>query len=915
MVAPTPSPSENPTIINVTPASSTALRSNEFHLITINISAQAPLKLTTSNYMSWKIQFQTLFIGYDLLGYIDGSKPCPASTLTVNTVSSPNPAYGIWVRQDQLIMNAIIGSLSPTIISFVASAKTSMEAWNILSNTYAKPSRGRIKQIKLLLKNSTKGTQSITEFLHSVKSRADELALLGAPVTDEDLTDRILDDLDDEYKELVRAVQARDNPISFDELHEKLLTFEASLYGARKDPTPFPATANPANRFNQTWKQQQNGSNWRPPSQGNTGWRPSQHNSFRPPSSPHSGPPNRGQQQPLRPYLGRCQVCGTQGHTAKRCPSFHMVPTQSPVSGLPPLSPNQPTPWQPRAHFAANSFAHNPAWLLDSGASHHVTTDLSNLSLHTPYNGSDNVMIGDGTGLSITNTGSSSLSTSNKTYTLNDVLCVPNMKKNLISISQFCKTNAVSVEFLSTCFYVKDLRTGTVLLTGTTRDGVYEWPALNPRSSPILAFSGVKTSTSNWHHRLGHPAFPILRHVLLNYNLDLSSPLSKDPVCPSCHCNKSHKLPFSSSSIVTSRPLEVIFSDLKIFGCLCYPWLRPYSSHKLEPRSTSCVFLGYSLSQSAYLCFDPSTSRVFVSRHVQFVESIFPYKSLHVSLPRLTSASNSSWIPSVITVSCPSTTSPHSLSVASPSPVVRSPDPSLCGVPYSSSQADPQPCEPTVSIPAEPAAPVSDVAPVSAVSSAPTAASLPSASDSALPPKYMNEPTSVHWDLVKRLLRYLCRTLDDGIVLYRDSTVSLHAFSDADWAGNKDDFSSTSAYVVYLGRTPISWSSKKQTTIARSSTEAEYRSVAATAAEINWVCFLLTDLGLSLSSVPVIYCDNVGATQLCSNPVFHSRMKHVAVDYHFIRDQVQFGSLRVAHVSSKDQLADALTKPLPRPLF
>ncbi|KAK0573321.1 hypothetical protein LWI29_006391 [Acer saccharum] len=152
--------------------------------------------------------------------------------------------------------------------------------------------------------------------------------------------------------------------------------------------------------------------------------------------------------------------------------------------------------------------------------------------------------------------------------------------------------------------------------------------------------------------------------------------------------------------------------------------------------------------------------------------------------------------------------------------------------------------------------------------------------------QYMHQPTSDHWDLVKRLLRYLCGTLDDGIVIHRNSQVSLHAFSDADWAGNKDDFSSTSAYIVYLGKNPISWSSKKQNTIARSSTEAEYRSVAATAAELNWVCFLLTDLGLKVSTAPVIYCDNVGATQLCSNPIFHSRMKHVAIDFHFIKDQL-----------------------------
>ena len=189
--------------------------------------------------------------------------------------------------------------------------------------------------------------------------------------------------------------------------------------------------------------------------------------------------------------------------------------------------------------------------------------------------------------------------------------------------------------------------------------------------------------------------------------------------------------------------------------------------------------------------------------------------------------------------------------------------------------------------------------------------------------QFMHKPTSDHWLLVKRLLRYLCGSVNEGILLYRDSQQSLHAFSDAqlhafsdaDWAGNKDDFTSTSANIVYLGRNPISWSSKKQRSVARSSTEAEYRSVANTAVELNWVCFLLDELSVSLSHSPVIYCDNVGATSLCSNPVFHSRMKHVATDFHFIRNQVQSGRLRVAHVSSKDQLADALTKPLYRTPF
>jgi len=247
-----------------------------------------------------------------------------------------------------------------------------------------------------------------------------------------------------------------------------------------------------------------------------------------------------------------------------------MIPIQH--SGTAPTPPHasSPPPWQPRAHFAANTSSDNPAWLLDSGASHHVTADLNNLSLHAPYNGSDDIMIGDGTGLSIAHTGSATLRTRTRNFNLNNVLCVPAMKKNLISISQFCSTNNVSVEFLSSCFHVKDLRTGAILLKGTTKDGVYEWPSVKSESSPILAFSSVKTTSSNWHHRLGHPAYPVLQHIISNFSLNLSSPMSKEISCHACHCNKSHKNSFSQSSLVSSLPLEIIFSDV---------WTSPIVSH------------------------------------------------------------------------------------------------------------------------------------------------------------------------------------------------------------------------------------------------------------------------------------------------------------------------------------------------
>ena len=150
-------------------------------------------------------------------------------------------------------------------------------------------------------------------------------------------------------------------------------------------------------------------------------------------------------------------------------------------------------------------------------------------------------MIGDGSGLSITHTGSSSLQTTHNTFQLNNVLYVPAMKKNLISISQFCTSNNVSIEFLPTAFLVKDIHTGATLLQGQTKDGVYEWPV----SPPLLAFSSIKTTLSEWHQRLGHPAYHILKQIVSKNKLDFSSSLSKNFSCHDCLSNKSHKLSFS----------------------------------------------------------------------------------------------------------------------------------------------------------------------------------------------------------------------------------------------------------------------------------------------------------------------------------------------------------------------------------
>jgi hypothetical protein len=180
--------------------------------------------------------------------------------------------------------------------------------------------------------------------------------------------------------------------------------------------------------------------------------------------------------------------------------------------------------------------------------------------------------------------------------------------------------------------------------------------------------------------------------------------------------------------------------------------------------------------------------------------------------------------------------------------------------------------------------------------------------------RYQSDPKECHLVAVKRILRYLVSTPYFVIWYPKGSTFDLIGYSDSDYAGCKVDRNSTLQTCQFLGRSLVSWSSKKQTSVALSTTKVEYVAAGQCCAQLLWMTQTLRDFGYNLSKVPLL-CDNESAIHMADNPVEHSRTKHIDIRHHFLRDHQQKGDIEVYHISTENQQADIFTKPLDEKTF
>jgi hypothetical protein len=176
----------------------------------------------------------------------------------------------------------------------------------------------------------------------------------------------------------------------------------------------------------------------------------------------------------------------------------------------------------------------------------------------------------------------------------------------------------------------------------------------------------------------------------------------------------------------------------------------------------------------------------------------------------------------------------------------------------------------------------------------------------------MNTARQPHLDAAYRVLRYLKPSPSKGILMKAENSFQLSVFCDSDWASCITTRHSITGYCTFLGDSPISWRTKKQTTVSRSSAEAEYRAMVMATCELLWLKTIMADIGVMHPQPMQLYCDNKSALHIAANLVFYERTKHIEIDYHLVCEHVQSDGICTKHVRTHEQRTDILIKPLGR---
>jgi hypothetical protein len=382
---------------------------------------------------------------------------------------------------------------------------------------------------------------SIADYYHRFTNLIDTLAAIDQPVPHHEQLSFLLVGLGSEFDSLVTSVKTQFQPVPLEDIYGHLLSHELRLSHNQPSVDLSNASANFVNKgtSNQSGRGGGRSSSNFHSNRGRSNW-----NNQRGRGRGRSNFSNTSN----RPV---CQVCHKIGHVALQC--YHRFNNSYTMDNTP----------QMQALLATQQQVMDPNWYPDSGATHHLTHDLANLNVCADeYSGSEQIRVGNGTSLPIKHVGTTQLSTPTHSFRLNNVFHVSDISHNLLSVHKFTNDTNTFMEFHPSLFCVKDLASRRLLLHEPSKHGLYPFPShfIKVFSSP-RALVGERTSLTNWHSRLGHPAFRLVSSIISRFGLPIISNKT-EPACLACLSSKSKQLPFYSSKTQIKAPLDLIYSDL-----------------------------------------------------------------------------------------------------------------------------------------------------------------------------------------------------------------------------------------------------------------------------------------------------------------------------------------------------------------
>uniref|UniRef100_A0A803QD97 Retrovirus-related Pol polyprotein from transposon TNT 1-94-like beta-barrel domain-containing protein n=1 Tax=Cannabis sativa TaxID=3483 RepID=A0A803QD97_CANSA len=499
------------------------------------------LKLDRNNFSLWKTMVKAIARGHRLDGYLTGARTMPDEYLPAPDAEGQpgiapeiNPEFEPWIVNDQLLMGWLYGSMTEGIATEIMGCSSSAELWSSLEALFGAHSKAKMDEYRTKIQTVRKGSMSMVDYLKQKKQWSDVLTLAGDPYPESLLVSNVLSGLDIEYLPIVLQIEAREKT-TWQMLQDLLLSFDSkldrlsSLSENSKHSNNASPTANLANKSGS--------GNYNPGNNNNKGRGGSSSNSrgrFN-----GRGRSGRGGPKPT------CQVCGRYGHSAAYCYNRF---DETFMGTTPPgnTGDNNKSGQNATAFVATPEMLQDDAWYANSGASNHVTSEAANLNQKTKYNGKDSLTVGDGSKLLIKHTGSGFMSTNNSSpLILKEMLHVPKIAKNLVSISKLTADNNVTVEFSSNDCCVKDNQTKKKVLQGKLKEGLYQFNShcvksstKNPATTRVqqpksTCFSALSTNLSSnvtqsvtesvssfnsikdrWRRKLGHPSSHVMNLVL-----------------------------------------------------------------------------------------------------------------------------------------------------------------------------------------------------------------------------------------------------------------------------------------------------------------------------------------------------------------------------------------------------------------